>query len=124
VSIQDSGNDNELDTLRRDLRHATDELEQYRRRSDDYPSRVEALEEQLLEAHGQVTQLRSNNEKLTVTIQQTREQIAALRDEVEKLTQPPAVYGTSLPSTPTERATSSLRAARCACPCTPTSIPP
>ena len=56
--------------------------------------RIEALEEQLLEARGQVAQTRSNNEKLTITIQQTRDQIAALRDEVEKLTQPPAVYGT------------------------------
>ncbi|MFI5035271.1 MAG: proteasome ATPase [Acidimicrobiales bacterium] len=56
--------------------------------------RIEVLEEQLLEARGQVAQTRSNNEKLTITIQQTRDQIAALRDEVEKLTQPPAVYGT------------------------------
>jgi proteasome-associated ATPase len=56
--------------------------------------RIEMLEEQLLESRGQLAQTRSNNEKLTITIQQTRDQIAALRDEVEKLTQPPAVYGT------------------------------
>ena len=56
--------------------------------------RIELLEEQLLEARGHLSQTRSNNEKLTITIQQTRDQIAALRDEVEKLTQPPAVYGT------------------------------
>src|ERR1700689_930552 len=56
--------------------------------------RIEILEEKLLEARGQLAQSRSNNEKLTITIQQTRDQIAALRDEVEKLTQPPAVYGT------------------------------
>ncbi len=56
--------------------------------------RIETLEEQLLAAQGQLAQSRSNNEKLTITIQQTRDQIAALRDEVEKLTQPPAVYGT------------------------------
>ncbi len=56
--------------------------------------RIEQLEEQLLESHGQLAQARSNNEKLSITIQQTRDQIAALRDEVDKLTQPPAVYGT------------------------------
>src|SRR6204780_1508770 len=56
--------------------------------------RIEMLEEKLLEARGQLAQSRSNNEKLTITIQQTRDQIPALRDEVEKLTQPPAVYGT------------------------------
>jgi proteasome-associated ATPase len=56
--------------------------------------RIEMLEERLLEARGQLAQTRSSNEKLTITIQQTRDQIAALREEVEKLTQPPAVYGT------------------------------
>ena len=61
---------------------------------DQANHRIEMLEEQLLEARGQVAQTRSNNEKLTITIQQTRDQISALRDEVEKLTQPPALYGT------------------------------
>ena len=56
--------------------------------------RIEMLEEKLLEARGQLAQTRSSNEKLTITIQQTRDQIASLREEVEKLTQPPAVYGT------------------------------
>ncbi len=61
---------------------------------DQANRRIELLEEKLLEARGQLSQSRSNNEKLTITIHQTRDQIAALRDEVEKLTQPPAVYGT------------------------------
>ncbi|HEY5439057.1 MAG TPA: proteasome ATPase [Acidimicrobiales bacterium] len=61
---------------------------------DQANRRIEMLEEKLLEARGQLASTRSNNEKLTITIQQTRDQIAALRDEVEKLTQPPAVYGT------------------------------
>src|ERR1700723_183092 len=61
---------------------------------DQANRRIEILEEKLLEARGALAQSRSNNEKLTITIQQTRDQIAALRDEVEKLTQPPAVYGT------------------------------
>jgi proteasome-associated ATPase len=56
--------------------------------------RIDLLEQKLVETRLALTQARSNNEKLTVTIQQTRDQIAALRDEVEKLTQPPAVYGT------------------------------
>jgi len=61
---------------------------------DQANHRIEVLEEQLLEARGQLSQTRSNNEKLTMTIQQTRDQIAILRKEVEKLTMPPAVYGT------------------------------
>ncbi len=86
----------EFEQLQLELRHALEELDAFKRRSEEYPSRVEALEEQLLETRGQLTQARSNNEKLTITIQQTREQIAALREEVEKLTQPPSVYGTFL----------------------------
>jgi len=61
---------------------------------DQANHRIELLEEQLLEARGQLSQTRSNNEKLAMTIQQTRDQIAILREEVEKLTMPPAVYGT------------------------------
>ncbi|MDH2903143.1 MAG: proteasome ATPase [Actinomycetota bacterium] len=62
--------------------------------------RIELLEQKLVESRLQLTQSRSNNEKLAITIQQTRDQIAALRDEVEKLTQPPAVYGTFIEFNP------------------------
>ena len=62
--------------------------------------RIELLEQKLVESRLQLTQARSNNEKLAITIQQTRDQIAALRDEVEKLTQPPAVYGTFIEFNP------------------------
>ncbi len=86
----------EYEQLQGELRRALDDLDALRRRGEEFPSRVELLEEQLLEARGQLTQARSNNEKLTITIQQTREQVAALREEVDKLTQPPSVYGTFL----------------------------
>jgi proteasome-associated ATPase len=67
-----------------------------RRRLDDQHARVEALEERLLETRGQLQQAVSQNEKLTYTLQQAKEQLALLREEVEKLTQPPAAYGTFL----------------------------
>ena len=38
----------------------------------------------------------SQNEKLTYTLREARDHIAALREEVEKLTQPPSAYGTFL----------------------------
>jgi proteasome-associated ATPase len=68
---------------------------QSRRRQDEH-ARVEALEERLLETRGQLQQAVSQNEKLTFTLQQAKEQLALLREEVEKLTQPPAAYGTYL----------------------------
>ncbi len=74
------------------------EIEQLRRAlllvtSEENPNQVHLLEEQLMEAKGQLTQSRANNEKLTFTIQQTRDQLATLREEVERLSQPPNVYG-------------------------------
>ena len=54
------------------------------------------LEERLLEVKGQLSQALSQNEKLIFTLQQAKENVASLREEVEKLTQPPAAYGTYL----------------------------
>ncbi len=64
-----------------------------RQRLADAPLRVRALEEKLLEVNGQLAQTVTRNEKLTVTLQQAREHIGTLREEVEKLTQPPSAYG-------------------------------
>ena len=57
---------------------------------------MRTLEERLLETKGQLAQAVSQNEKLTYTLREAREHIAALRDEVDKLTQPPSAYGTFL----------------------------
>ena len=73
-----------------------EDLGSVRRRTEDQSTRVEALEERLLETRGQLQQAVSQNEKLTYTLQQAKEQLALLREEVEKLTQPPAAYGTFL----------------------------
>src|SRR5947209_13447891 len=67
-----------------------------RRKLQDAPKRVRTLEERLLETKGQLAQAVSQNEKLTYTLREAREHIAALREEVEKLTQPPSAYGTFL----------------------------
>ena len=71
-------------------------MQSLRRRLHDSPGRVQALEERLLESKGQLAHAVSQNEKLTFTLQQAKEQLNALREEVEKLTQPPAAYGTFL----------------------------
>ena len=69
------------------------EIEQLRRKLADAPTRQRALEERLLETKGQLAHAVSQNEKLSYTLREAREHIAALRDEVEKLTQPPSAYG-------------------------------
>jgi len=67
-----------------------------RRRLQDAPKRVRTLEERLLETKGQLAQAVSQNERLSATLREAREHIAALREEVEKLTMPPSGYGTLL----------------------------
>jgi len=73
-----------------------EEVQLLRRRLAEAPRRVRALEEKLLETSGQLSQALSRNERLTSTLQQAREHIATLREEVDKLTQPPSAYGTFL----------------------------
>ncbi|MGH9016556.1 MAG: proteasome ATPase [Acidimicrobiales bacterium] len=88
----------ELEQLRERSLQAEEEVAVLRRRLSEGPGRVQSLEERMLEAKGQLAQAVSQNEKLTYTLQQAKEHIAALREEVDKLTQPPSAYGTYLHS--------------------------
>ena len=82
--------------LQEQIKILEEEVVTLRRRLQDGPKRVRTLEERLLETKGQLAQATSQNEKLTYTLREAREHIAALREEVDKLTQPPAAYGTYL----------------------------
>ena len=84
------------DELIAHLRAYEEEVDTLRRRLQDAPKRVRTLEERLLETKGQLAQAVSQNEKLTYTLREARDHIAALREEVEKLTQPPSAYATLL----------------------------
>src|SRR6202008_1974542 len=82
--------------LQGQLKTLEEEVVVLRRRLQDAPKRVRTLEEKLLETKGQLAQAVSQNEKLTYTLREAREHISALREEVDKLTQPPSAYGTFL----------------------------
>ncbi len=86
----------EVAELRDQIKVLEEEVLVLRRRMHDAPKRVRTLEEKLLETKGQLQQAISQNERLTYTLREAREHIAALREEVDKLTQPPAAYGTFL----------------------------
>jgi proteasome-associated ATPase len=88
--------ESEMAELREQAKALEEEVIALRRRLQDAPKRVRTLEERLLETKGQLAQAVSQNEKLTYTLREAREHIAALREEVEKLTQPPSAYGTLL----------------------------
>ncbi|MCB1014722.1 MAG: AAA family ATPase, partial [Acidimicrobiales bacterium] len=86
----------EVDELRAQAQALEEEVVALRRRLQEAPKRVRTLEERLLETKGQLAQAVSQNEKLTYTLREAREHIATLREEVDKLTQPPSAYGTLL----------------------------
>src|SRR3546814_9185872 len=86
----------ELAELQEHARALEEEVVTLRRRVQDAPKRVRTLEERLLETKGQLAQAVSQNEELTYTLREARDHIAALREEVDKLTQPPSAYGTLL----------------------------
>jgi len=88
--------DRELAELREQAHLLEEEVTTLRKRVQDAPKRVRTLEERLLETKGQLAQAVSQNEKLTYTLREARDHIASLRDEVDKLTQPPSAYGTLL----------------------------
>lgn len=69
------------------------EIDQLRRRLADTPRRVRQLEERLLETKGLLAQESAKNERLSSTLREARENIASLREEVDKLSQPPSAYG-------------------------------
>jgi proteasome-associated ATPase len=82
--------------LQSQLKALEEEIVILRRRLQDAPKRVRTLEERLLETKGQLAQAVSQNERLSATLREAREHIAALREEVEKLTMPPSAYGAFL----------------------------
>ncbi len=82
--------------LQGQLKGLEEEVVVLRRRLQDAPKRVRTLEEKILETKGQLQQAVSQNERLSATLREAREHIAALREEVEKLTMPPSAYGTFL----------------------------
>ena len=98
VAVEETPEAEEEAPLEEQVRELEQEVMALRRRLQDAPKRVRTLEERLLETKGQLAQAVSQNEKLSYTLRESREHIAALREEVEKLTQPPSAYGTLLDS--------------------------
>ncbi|HEX9505961.1 MAG TPA: proteasome ATPase [Acidimicrobiia bacterium] len=86
----------EVGALQGQLKALEEEVVVLRRRLQDAPKRVRTLEERVLETKGQLAQAVSQNERLSATLREAREHIAALREEVDKLTMPPSAYGTFL----------------------------
>jgi proteasome-associated ATPase len=73
-----------------------DEVSELRRRLAVSPRHVRALEERLAEVQASLSGTASQNERLSATLREAREQIVALKEEVDRLAQPPSGYGVFL----------------------------
>ncbi|HEY2965430.1 MAG TPA: AAA family ATPase, partial [Actinomycetota bacterium] len=82
--------------LQTQVRFLEDEVSLLRRRLTNAPRQVKLLEDKLLEARSDLARALSQNEKLAGTLQAEKERIEGLREEVEKLSQPPASFGVYL----------------------------
>jgi proteasome-associated ATPase len=84
--------------LETQVRFLEDEVSLLRRRLTNAPRQVKLLEDKLLEARSDLSRALTQNEKLAGTLQAEKERIEGLREEVEKLSQPPASFGVYLAS--------------------------
>jgi proteasome-associated ATPase len=78
------------------VRFLEDEVALLRRRLTNAPRQVKILEEKVLETKGELSRALGQNEKLAGALRAERDKIEALKEEVEKLSQPPATFGVYL----------------------------
>lgn len=73
-----------------------DEVVALRRRLSDAPRGSRLAEERLAEAQSSLAAAHGQNDRLVSTLKEARDQIVALKEEVERLAQPPSGYGVFL----------------------------
>ena len=86
----------QIHELQTQTKFLEDEIALLRRRLHSAPRQVKILEERLLESMVEVALALAQNEKLVGVLKTEREKIEALKEEVEKLTRPPASFGVYL----------------------------
>jgi proteasome-associated ATPase len=70
-----------------------DEISTLRRRAASSPRQTNLIEERLAQAQADLSSALTRNERLVATLKEAREQIVALKEEVDRLAQPPSGYG-------------------------------
>lgn len=88
MSGQDQGHGSDEASLRHEIARLQDEVEQLRG-----PRAAGLAGEQIARLRAQVHQLSTQNERLVSTLRDAREQIVALKSEVDRLAQPPNTFG-------------------------------
>src|SRR5918995_4195309 len=88
--------DREVSELQGQLKLLEEELTLTRRKLDAAPRQIHALEKKLAETSAELERSRDNNERMASTLREARDQLGTLKEEIEKLNQPPSSYGVFL----------------------------
>ncbi|HEX7188590.1 MAG TPA: proteasome ATPase [Actinomycetes bacterium] len=73
-----------------------DEVEALRQRLTESPRHLRALEERVADLQTSLGAVTTQNERLVMTLKEARDQIVTLKEEVDRLAQPPAGFGVFL----------------------------
>jgi proteasome-associated ATPase len=93
----DDGRTNEGDAqLRKVVAALEEEVSYLRRRVREAPGRADELESELNRTKDRLDRAAAQNDKLSQLLEEARQQLGVLREEVEKLTSPPNNFGTVL----------------------------
>ncbi|MBB6569557.1 proteasome-associated ATPase [Kribbella sandramycini] len=82
--------------LRNQVRYLEAEVAALRRRLLEHPADSRGLESRLSETQASLASVTAQNERLADTLREAREKIIALKEEVDRLAQPPSGFGTFL----------------------------
>src|ERR1700722_10455754 len=88
--------DDEVKSLTAQISFLDEEIAVLRRRLADSPRQVRLLEDRLRETEGSLNGVTAQNERLAATLREARDQIVALKEEVDRLAQPPSGFGVFL----------------------------
>jgi proteasome-associated ATPase len=91
-----SRHEDEVKSLTAQISFLDEEIAVLRRRLADSPRQVRLLEDRLRETEGSLTGVSAQNERLAATLREARDQIVALKEEVDRLAQPPSGFGVFL----------------------------
>ncbi len=95
-SVRSGGGNENAEELMTQVRYLESEVGDLRRRLSEGPTGSRGLELRLAETQRSLAAVTSQNDRLAHTLREARDQITKLKEEVDRLAQPPAGFGTFL----------------------------
>jgi proteasome-associated ATPase len=98
-SVHSGRHDDEVRGMTTQITFLEEEVAALRSRLADSPRQAHLLEQRLREAEANLSTITGQNERLAATLREARDQIIALKEEVDRLAQPPSGFGIFLQAT-------------------------